>query len=155
MFSNSESRNFAGGPAPFWALGQIAPIMIVVGLPDAAVKESKDWVTAAIVNSGYLWPQTKTTVNLAPAHSLAVVADSECRTDFHRSLSGGFFIRIGGLPCKEDGRFVVPELKQHGGFLEANATGRAGLIDIPFSWNIFWEFNSFVSHAPLIGISPD
>jgi len=42
--------------------------IIVVGLPDAAVKESKDRVTAAISNSGYYWPQTQTTVNLAPAH---------------------------------------------------------------------------------------
>src|SRR6266403_2096019 len=37
------------------------------GLPDAAVKESKDRVTTAITNSGYYWPRGRTTVNLAPA----------------------------------------------------------------------------------------
>jgi len=41
--------------------------ILVVGLPDAAVRESKDRVTTAIINSGYRWPLTKTTINLAPA----------------------------------------------------------------------------------------
>ncbi len=43
------------------------PSIIVVGLPDAAVKESKDRVIAALSNSGYRWPRKRTTVNLAPA----------------------------------------------------------------------------------------
>jgi magnesium chelatase family protein len=41
--------------------------IFVVGLPDAAVKESRDRVTTAINNSGYHWPRGRTTVNLAPA----------------------------------------------------------------------------------------
>lgn len=40
---------------------------VIVGLPDAAVKESKDRVFAAIKNSGFSPPQGNTTVNLAPA----------------------------------------------------------------------------------------
>src|SRR3989440_1758034 len=44
-----------------------SPVIVVVGLPDAAVKESKDRVTTAISNSGYFWPRGRTTVNLAPA----------------------------------------------------------------------------------------
>ena len=43
------------------------PVVIVVGLPDAAVRESKDRVTTAIVNSGLRWPRERTTINLAPA----------------------------------------------------------------------------------------
>lgn len=43
------------------------PKIVVVGLPDAAVKESKDRVTTAIANRGYRWPRSRTTVNLAPA----------------------------------------------------------------------------------------
>src|SRR5438552_4346787 len=43
------------------------PAIVVVGLPDAAVKESKDRVTTAISNIGYYWPRGRTTVNLAPA----------------------------------------------------------------------------------------
>jgi magnesium chelatase family protein len=43
------------------------PAIVIVGLPDAAVKESRDRVTTAIANSGYYWPRGRTTVNLAPA----------------------------------------------------------------------------------------
>jgi magnesium chelatase family protein len=38
-----------------------------VGLPDAAVRESRDRVRAAIKNSGYMIPPTFITINLAPA----------------------------------------------------------------------------------------
>ena len=40
---------------------------IVVGLPDAAVKESTERVKSAIVNCGYKYPRTQSLVNLAPA----------------------------------------------------------------------------------------
>lgn len=43
------------------------PAIIVVGLPDTIVRESKDRVIAAISNSGYRWSFKRTTVNLAPA----------------------------------------------------------------------------------------
>ena len=42
------------------------PKIVIVGLPDAAVKESRDRVTTAISNSGYFWPRGRTTINLAP-----------------------------------------------------------------------------------------
>ncbi|MFQ3578195.1 MAG: YifB family Mg chelatase-like AAA ATPase [Verrucomicrobiia bacterium] len=41
--------------------------IVIVGLPDTAVKESQDRVTTALHNSGYSWPQGKITINLAPA----------------------------------------------------------------------------------------
>ena len=43
------------------------PSMAVVGLPEAAVRESKDRVRAALRNSGYDFPPRRITVNLAPA----------------------------------------------------------------------------------------
>ncbi|MDR3631827.1 MAG: YifB family Mg chelatase-like AAA ATPase [Desulfocapsaceae bacterium] len=43
------------------------PMFATVGLPDGAVRESKDRVKAAIGNSGYEFPNKKITVNLAPA----------------------------------------------------------------------------------------
>ncbi|MEJ2196035.1 MAG: YifB family Mg chelatase-like AAA ATPase, partial [Ignavibacteriaceae bacterium] len=46
---------------------QQIPGFIIVGLPDNAVKESRERVTAAIKNSGYKFPIRKITVNLAPA----------------------------------------------------------------------------------------
>ena len=42
-------------------------IFAVVGLPDAAVRESRDRVKSAIKNSGFDLPSTKITINLAPA----------------------------------------------------------------------------------------
>jgi magnesium chelatase family protein len=43
------------------------PTFTVVGLPDSAVKESKERVAAAIRNSGFAFPPRRITVNLAPA----------------------------------------------------------------------------------------
>ncbi|OEU48983.1 MAG: ATP-dependent protease [Desulfobacterales bacterium S3730MH5] len=43
------------------------PSFATVGLPEAAVKESKDRVKSAIINSGYKFPDDRITVNLAPA----------------------------------------------------------------------------------------
>ncbi len=44
------------------------PKLILVGLPDAAVKESDDRVVSALSNSGFKSPRTRTTINLAPGH---------------------------------------------------------------------------------------
>jgi magnesium chelatase family protein len=41
--------------------------MILVGLPDTALREARDRIRAAIVNSGEQWPQRKITVGLSPA----------------------------------------------------------------------------------------
>lgn len=43
------------------------PALEIIGLPDASVKESRDRVSAAIVNSGFAMPISRLTVNLAPA----------------------------------------------------------------------------------------
>lgn len=43
------------------------PSMCLVGLPETAVRESKDRVRAALINSGFKWPQSRITISLAPA----------------------------------------------------------------------------------------
>jgi magnesium chelatase family protein len=43
------------------------PSIVTVGLPDAAVKESRDRVKAALTNAGYRFPNRRITINLAPA----------------------------------------------------------------------------------------
>lgn len=43
------------------------PATIIVGLPDAAVQESKERVRSALKNSGFSYPATRVSVNLAPA----------------------------------------------------------------------------------------
>jgi len=42
------------------------PSFTVVGLPDASCREARDRARAAILSSGFEWPQQRTTVNLAP-----------------------------------------------------------------------------------------
>src|SRR5258707_8037317 len=41
--------------------------VVIVGLPDAAVRESQDRVLTALNNSGFKFPMGRTTINLAPA----------------------------------------------------------------------------------------
>jgi len=104
----------------------------LVGLPDAAVKESKDRVSTALANSGYRFPMGRTTINLAPADvkkegpsfdlpiALGMLAASEqVETD-----QLDHFVAIGELaltgavrPCKG----VLPIA------LRARADGRAGV----------------------------
>ena len=48
-------------------LSQGLPALTIVGLPEAAVRESKDRVRSAIINSGFEFPSRRLTINLAPA----------------------------------------------------------------------------------------
>ena len=43
------------------------PGFTIVGLPDAAVREARDRVRAAVLSSGLSWPLRRVTVNLAPS----------------------------------------------------------------------------------------
>ncbi|AHA68040.1 ATPase related to magnesium chelatase subunit ChlI [Shigella dysenteriae WRSd3] len=43
------------------------PGLTIVGLPETTVKEARDRVRSAIINSGYEYPAQKITINLAPA----------------------------------------------------------------------------------------
>src|ERR1041384_4659910 len=108
-------------------------IVVIVGLPDAAVKESRDRVTTALSNSGFKFPMGRTTINLAPADvkkegpsfdlpiALGMLAASEqIETD---QLDN--FVVVGELaltgavrPCKG----VLPIV------LRAKAEGRTGVL---------------------------
>ncbi len=44
-----------------------SPPVLIVGLPDAAIRESRERIRAAITNSSFFFPFHKTTINLAPA----------------------------------------------------------------------------------------
>ena len=48
-------------------VGSGLPAFHVVGLPEAEVRESRERVRAALVNSGYEFPAGRITVNLSPA----------------------------------------------------------------------------------------
>src|ERR1700730_2732381 len=48
-------------------ISQGLPAFTIVGLGDAAVRESRERVRAAVANSGFTFPQKRITANLAPA----------------------------------------------------------------------------------------
>src|SRR5882724_6237831 len=48
-------------------IGSGLPSFTIVGLPDAAVRESRERIRSALVNSGFKYPQHRITANLAPA----------------------------------------------------------------------------------------
>src|SRR3954467_15489862 len=44
------------------------PTFVIVGLGDAAIREARERVRTALVNTGYAFPDRRITANLAPAH---------------------------------------------------------------------------------------
>src|SRR3954453_22833303 len=44
------------------------PAFVIVGLGDAAIREARERVRTALVNTGYTFPDRRITANLAPAH---------------------------------------------------------------------------------------
>ncbi len=81
-----------------------------VGLPDAAVKESRERIKAALKNCGYEIPQTHITINLAPADI------KKEGSGFDLPMAMGILGAYGGLKKKELPEYVmVGELSLDGG----------------------------------------
>ncbi len=70
-FAKVYTRGVLGLQAPLIEVevhvSQGLPSLTIVGLPEAAVRESKDRVRSAIINSGFQFPTKRLTINLAPA----------------------------------------------------------------------------------------
>ncbi len=77
------------------------PSFTTVGLPEAAVKESKERVKSAIHNSGYSFPDDRITVNLAPAN---IKKDG---TGFDLPIALGILTATGIIPRQAVERFLV------------------------------------------------
>lgn len=84
----------------------------LVGLPDAAVREAKERVWNACVNSGYRFPYAKITVNLAPADR------KKEGTAFDAAILTGIFHSSGVIRREVDlfGRCIIGELSLSGEF---------------------------------------
>lgn len=81
------------------------PGFTVVGLPDAACRESRDRVRAALLSSDMAWPQKRTTVNLAPSG----VRKSGAGLDL--PIAVGLLVASGELPVEAvEGCAFVGEL---------------------------------------------
>src|SRR5713101_4284629 len=108
-------------------------IIVIVGLPDAAVKESRDRVMTALINSGFNFTFGRTTINLAPADvkkegpsfdlpiAVGMVAASEqIETDQldHFVIVGELALTGAVRPCKG----VLPIA------IRAKADGKTGML---------------------------
>jgi len=82
-------------------LDQALPAYTTVGLPDNAVRESRERVNAAIKNSGFLFPQKRITVNLAPA---GIKKEGSA---FDLPIALGILAATGQLSAERFGRMVV------------------------------------------------
>jgi magnesium chelatase family protein len=72
------------------------PAFSIVGLPNTAVRESRERVTAAIKNSGWEFPLERITVNLAPAD---VKKEGSA---FDLAIAMGMLVASGQAPCEEE-----------------------------------------------------
>lgn len=109
------------------------PQFSTVGLPDTAVRESKDRIKAAIKNSGYSFPRHRVTVNLAPADI------KKEGTSFDLPIACGILAAEGIIKCEKLLDYMlIGELSLDGGIkfvhgalsaaLRAKLTGLKGII---------------------------
>lgn len=95
-FAKIYTRGLLGLHAPLIEvevhLSQGLPSLTIVGLAEAAVRESKDRVRSAIINSGFQFPTKRLTINLAPAD----LPKDGSRLDLPIAL--GILIASGQLP---------------------------------------------------------
>lgn len=104
---------------------------MIVGLPDAAVKESVERVRSAIINSGFSYPDTQSLVNLAPADI--------------KKVGPGFDLpmALGMLQCS--GSLVSDSLKKHVIVGELALDGRIRPVNGVLSLAMTAERNGFKS----------
>ncbi|MCX8159641.1 MAG: YifB family Mg chelatase-like AAA ATPase [Candidatus Saccharicenans sp.] len=85
------------------------PAFIIVGLPDAAVRESKERVRAALRNCGFEFPAKKIIINLAPA------SRKKEGSAFDLPIALGLLAYLGMVPVDKLARFIfVGELTLEG-----------------------------------------
>lgn len=94
----------------------------MVGLPDAAVKESKERVRAAIKNSAFPFPVSKITINLAPADI------KKEGSHFDLPIAVSILIACGRITARTDGTVFLGELG-----LDGSVRAVAGILPILIS----------------------
>jgi magnesium chelatase family protein len=77
------------------------PQVVLVGLPDAVVRQSVDRVRAAVVNAGGSFPQRRITIGLSPA------AMPKQGSGFDLALAAGILAASGAVPAESVERLVL------------------------------------------------
>jgi magnesium chelatase family protein len=86
------------------SLGSGLPVLRLVGLPDAAVREAGDRVKTGIQRSGFSWPGERLVVNLAPADL------PKAGTAFDLPLAIAVLVATGQLPRTAIGTWACGEV---------------------------------------------
>jgi magnesium chelatase family protein len=76
------------------------PSFNIVGLADTSVKESKERVRSAIINSGYEFPVNRIVINLAPADL------RKEGSQFDLPIAIGILVATGQVKCKDINTFL-------------------------------------------------
>ena len=92
------------------------PAFEIVGMPDTAVKESKERVRSAYKNSGYIFPAKRITVNLAPA------SVKKIGSVYDLPIIVGLLKSTGELKCGTDKSAFIGELSLKGDVRPVNGT---------------------------------
>ncbi|MGE0439433.1 MAG: YifB family Mg chelatase-like AAA ATPase [Gemmatimonadales bacterium] len=92
------------------------PSFTTVGLPHGAVREGRERVTAALVNTGFELPLRRITANLAPADV------PKAGSAFDLAIAVGILIASGQLPPVPDDGFYFGELGLDGGLRPLRGT---------------------------------
>jgi len=111
-------------------------LIVIVGLPDAAVKESRDRVTTALTNSGFTFTFGRTTINLAPADvkkegpsfDLPIAIGMAAASEQMESDQLDNFVMVGELALDGAVRMVKGVLSIA---LRARAQGKVGILVPP------------------------
>ncbi len=101
---------------------------VVVGLPDAAVKESLERVRAAVGNTGFRWPDGRLVVNLAPADVRKEGPVYDLPIAVGLLIADGTIVPGGALAREKTGR-VTPRGMPHPGSQGAAAPPPDSVID--------------------------
>ncbi|UOF89342.1 YifB family Mg chelatase-like AAA ATPase [Fodinisporobacter ferrooxydans] len=131
------------------------PMFSIVGLPDSSVRESKDRVRAAILNSGYDFPMQRITVNLAPADNKK---EGSC---LDLAIAIGILVATGQIPQQTEQMAIIGELsldgttrKTHGSLPQTIAAIQAGIRKLAISTDSIVELEMFQTYLDTIELVP-
>ncbi len=110
-------------------LSQSLPMVVMVGLPDKAVQESKERIRSALKESGYEFPSGKLTINLAPADL------SKSGSAFDLPIAIGILTLVGSITQK------LPEKTLF--FGELSLDGKLRKMDGVLSFCLWAKKNGF------------
>lgn len=119
--------------------------MVVVGLPDASVRESAERVRSAVTNSGFSMPRGKVIVNLAPADKRKEGAL------FDLSIALGILIASGQLSSMNNNCYSIGELALDGAVRPVKGSISAALTAKKLGSDVIFVPQANANEAGVVG----